>query len=47
VLASDEADDLVAELVAQERLATSSPGASLSLEESMRALGVDPSEFDL
>jgi hypothetical protein len=44
--ASDEADDLVAALLARERLDSSS-GKALSLEESMRALGIDPGDFGL
>jgi hypothetical protein len=43
---SDEADDLVIALLVKERLARSTKEA-LSLEDSMRALGVDPAEFGL
>ena len=45
-LVSDEADDLVVALLARERLARGNTDA-LSLEDSMRDLGVDPSEFGL
>lgn len=45
-LVSDAADDLVIALIARERLAQRT-GDSLSIEDSMRALGVDPVEFDL
>ncbi len=45
-LASDEADDLVAALLARERLDRNTD-AALSLEESMRSFGLDPAEFGL
>jgi hypothetical protein len=45
-LVSDEADDLVIALLARERLARGTDH-SLSLEDSMRSLGVDPADFGL
>ena len=42
---SDEADDLVAALLARDRI--ESAGEALSLEDSMRQHGVDPAEFGL
>lgn len=43
---SDEADDLVAALLARERLGASA-GEAISLEESMRLFGLDPGKFGL
>lgn len=46
VPASDEADDLVASLTARERL-DRSQGPVMSLEDSMRANGLNPADFGL
>lgn len=45
-LVSDEADALVAALIASERIRQST-GDALTLEETMRALGIDPNEYGL
>jgi hypothetical protein len=44
--ASDEADDLVAALLARERLDRSA-GEAVPLEDAMRAHGFDPADFGL
>ncbi len=45
-LVSDEADDLVAALLARDRL-DASRGEAISLEDAMRAHGFDPAQFGL
>jgi hypothetical protein len=45
-LASDEADDLVAALLAHDRLEASS-GEAVPLEDAMRKHGFDPAQFGL
>lgn len=47
VPASDDADDLVASLTARERLDRSQGDAAMSLEDSMRANGLNPADFGL
>jgi hypothetical protein len=47
VPASDEADDLVASLTIRERLDRSTDAEAMSLEDSLRAHGLDPADFGL